>query len=65
MKATVRLRLMMLLVSSLLLSAFSVAAQPVSTGWLTHPDHPPVQARFMLTGEIDKKKQPGQWLTRS
>ncbi|MFT7457042.1 MAG: suppressor for copper-sensitivity B [Marinobacter maritimus] len=55
MKATVRLRLMMLLVSSLLLSAFSVAAQPVSTGWLTHPDHPPVQARFMLTGEIDKK----------
>lgn len=55
MKATVRLQLMMLLVSSLLLSAFSVAAQPVSTGWLTHPDHPPVQARFMLTGEIDKK----------
>ncbi|PKH03642.1 cytochrome C biogenesis protein [Psychromonas sp. MB-3u-54] len=54
MKATVRLRLMMLLVSSLLLSAFSVSAQPVSTGWLTHPEHPPVQVRFMLTGEVDK-----------
>jgi suppressor for copper-sensitivity B len=54
MKVAVRLRLMMLLVSSLLLSSFSVSAQPVSTGWLTHPDHPPVEVRFMLTGQVDK-----------
>jgi suppressor for copper-sensitivity B len=54
MKVAVRLRLTILFVSSLLLSAFSVSAQPVSTGWLTHPDHPPVEVRFMLTGEVDK-----------
>ena len=53
-KVATRLRLAILLVSSLLLSAFSVTAQPLSTGWLTHPDHPPVAVRFMLTGEIDK-----------
>nr|WP_198134791.1 protein-disulfide reductase DsbD domain-containing protein [Psychromonas ingrahamii] len=54
MKVAVRLRLTILFVLSLLLSAFSVSAQPVSTGWLTHPDHPPVEVRFMLTGEVDK-----------
>jgi suppressor for copper-sensitivity B len=53
-KITAILRLAILFASSLLLSAFSVSAQPISTGWLTHPDHPPVQVRFMLTGEVDK-----------
>ncbi|WP_028771370.1 protein-disulfide reductase DsbD family protein [Shewanella waksmanii] len=31
----------------------SVLAQ--STGWLTNPNHPPVTARLMLTGEIDRQ----------
>ncbi|WP_415229853.1 protein-disulfide reductase DsbD family protein [Psychromonas sp.] len=53
-KVAARSRLTMLFVLSLLVSAFSVSAQPLSTGWLTHPDHPPVQVRFMLTGEVDK-----------
>ncbi|MCL1095673.1 protein-disulfide reductase DsbD family protein [Shewanella kaireitica] len=38
-----------LLVLSLLSS--SVLAQ--STGWIENPNHPPVQVRFMLTGELD------------
>lgn len=67
------LRLAILLTSTLLLSAFSVSAQPITTGWLTHPDHPPAQVRFMLTGEVDEEnnqargllevKLDGEWKT--
>lgn len=46
--------LLSMLFAALLLSAWPVSAQPLSTGWLTHNDHPPLQVRFMLTGEIDK-----------
>lgn len=39
----------------LLLSVFATgaSAKGLSTGWLTNPDHPPVQTRFVLTGEKD------------
>ncbi len=51
-----RLHLAITLTVTLLLSLFAVPtiAQSLSTGWLTHPDHPPAQVRFMLTGEVDK-----------
>ncbi|MCL1049393.1 thioredoxin family protein [Shewanella abyssi] len=39
---------------SLLLSS-SVLAQ--STGWIENPNHPPVQVKFMLTGELDPVSQ--------
>jgi len=52
-KVAARSRLSMLF-AALLLSAWPVSAQPLSTAWLTHTDHPPVQVRFMLTGEVDK-----------
>ncbi len=55
-KSIARLRSVMILTATLLLSLFAVPAmaQSLSTGWLTHPDHPPAQVRFMLTGEVDK-----------
>lgn len=28
-------------------------ASPVSTGWLSDPNHPPVETRFVLTGQTD------------
>lgn len=53
--------------------SFSAMAKPSSTGWLTHPDHPPVQVRFLLTGEVDhinnkakgllEVKLDGEWKT--
>ena len=52
-----RFKLAMLFISTLLLSAFSASVQAFSTGWLTHPDHPPAQVRFMLTGEVDEINQ--------
>ena len=63
-KVIARFRSAILLASALLLSAFSVSAteQALSTGWLTHPDHPPAQVRFMLTGEIDKHNNKAQGL---
>ena len=63
-KVIARFRSAVLLASALLLSAFSVSAteQSLSTGWLTHPDHPPVHVRFMLTGEIDKSNNKAQGL---
>ncbi|MGR5065151.1 protein-disulfide reductase DsbD family protein [Photobacterium sp. DNB22_13_2] len=33
------------------LFSFSASAIEYSTGWLQNPDHPPVQLRYMLTGE--------------
>lgn len=63
-KIIARFRSAVLLASALLLSAFSVSAteQTLSTGWLTHPDHPPAQVRFMLTGEVDKSNNKAQGL---
>lgn len=55
LKAKNQLILAILLACSYLLLAFTVNAQSLSTGWLTHPDHPPAQVRFMLTGEVDEK----------
>ena len=54
-----RLRWTILLAISLLIQTVSASAQShhsasYSTGWLTNPDHPPVQVRFMLTGEVDE-----------
>ncbi|MBL4830949.1 MAG: thioredoxin family protein [Aliivibrio sp.] len=57
LKVVASLRLGVILLSTLLLSAFSVTAQTLSTGWLTHADHPPAQVRFMLTGDVDKSNQ--------
>ncbi|MFT5790302.1 MAG: suppressor for copper-sensitivity B, partial [Shewanella sp.] len=34
----------------LLLSSSTLAQ---STGWIENPNHPPVQVKFMLTGELD------------
>ncbi|WP_370429902.1 protein-disulfide reductase DsbD family protein [Moritella viscosa] len=41
-----------LFVSCLLLISVSISAQ--TTGWLQDPSHPPIQLRFMLTGQVDK-----------
>lgn len=45
-----------------LLSSFSVSANSFSTGWLTHPNHPPAQVRFMLTGEVDENNNQARGL---
>ncbi|MEI8595852.1 protein-disulfide reductase DsbD family protein [Photobacterium sp. Hal280] len=38
----------------LCLLLMSVAqASPVSTGWLSDPNHPPIETRFVLTGQTD------------
>lgn len=38
-----------------LLALFSIhlSASPVSTGWIKAPQHPPVEAKFVLTGQVD------------
>ncbi|KXO12936.1 Membrane protein, suppressor for copper-sensitivity ScsB [Moritella sp. JT01] len=41
-----------LFVSCLLFISASISAQ--TTGWLQDPSHPPIQLRFMLTGQVDK-----------
>ncbi|PKH08252.1 cytochrome C biogenesis protein [Moritella sp. Urea-trap-13] len=41
-----------LLVTCLLFISASISAQ--TTGWLQDPSHPPIQLRFMLTGQVDK-----------
>ncbi|ELB2898739.1 thioredoxin family protein [Vibrio alginolyticus] len=38
---------------ALSLLSLSVLAQITDTGWLTNPQHPPVQTRFVLTGQQD------------
>lgn len=45
--------LMSLLVLIGFLFTFPARAVDYSTGWLTNPDHPPVELRFMLTGQTD------------
>ncbi|CAE6899177.1 to be involved in C-type cytochrome biogenesis [Vibrio sp. B1FIG11] len=44
-----------MLIMTLALSLFSLIAQAqtTDTGWLTNPQHPPVQTRFVLTGQQD------------
>ncbi len=37
--------------------SFTTAAQPISTSWMTDPNHPPVSVRFVLTGQIDSDTQ--------
>ena len=51
-----------LLVSTLFLATFPVTAQSLTTGWLTHPDHPPAQVRLMLTGEVDHENNKAKTL---
>ncbi|WP_017220459.1 protein-disulfide reductase DsbD family protein [Moritella dasanensis] len=41
-----------LFVTCLLFISASISAQ--TTGWLQDPSHPPIQLRFMLTGQVDK-----------
>ncbi|MCK8044662.1 thioredoxin family protein [Shewanella sp. 1CM18E] len=36
------------------LFAFTSSVFAQSTGWLENPNHPPVKAKFMLTGELDE-----------
>ncbi|MDD1783315.1 thioredoxin family protein [Enterovibrio sp. ZSDZ35] len=48
------------IVCALLITAFApslVQAETTSTGWLTSPAHPPVQARVVLTGDVDPNNQ--------
>ena len=40
-----------LFVTCLLFISASISAQ--TTGWLQEPSHPPIQLRFMLTGQVD------------
>lgn len=37
------------------LYSFNLSAQTTDTGWMTNPQHPPVQTRFVLTGLQDLK----------
>jgi len=41
-----------LFVTCFLFVSMSISAQ--TTGWLQDPSHPPIQLRFMLTGQVDK-----------
>jgi len=41
-----------LFVTCLLFISASISAQ--TTGWLQDPSHPPIQLRFMLTGQVDE-----------
>lgn len=50
------------LVLTLFLATFPVTAQSLTTGWLTHPDHPPAQVRLMLTGEVDHENNKAKTL---
>ncbi|EIZ1172001.1 thioredoxin family protein [Vibrio vulnificus] len=35
----------------------AVNAAPLSTGWLKNPNHPPVETRFVLTGQVDAQNK--------
>ncbi len=39
------------------LLSFGVNAETVNTGWLTNPDHPPVETRFVLTGQVNEQEK--------
>ncbi|MBY5944247.1 protein-disulfide reductase DsbD family protein [Photobacterium rosenbergii] len=46
---------LLIIISSLF--SFSASAVEYSTGWLQNPDHPPVQLRYMLTGQQDPQNK--------
>lgn len=48
-----RITMILLATLTLLLVSMPVFAADMSTGWLTNPQHPPVEVRFMLTGQQD------------
>ncbi|MGF1718988.1 thioredoxin family protein [Vibrio kyushuensis] len=35
----------------------SLSADTVSTGWLQNPDHPPVETRFVVTGQVNESQK--------
>ncbi|WP_434566738.1 protein-disulfide reductase DsbD family protein [Vibrio chagasii] len=37
------------------LFSLTATAEPLSTGWLTNPNHTPVETRFVLTGQINEE----------
>ncbi|UTZ41688.1 protein-disulfide reductase DsbD family protein [Vibrio campbellii] len=53
MKKTTQAALMLIMTLSLSLFSLIAQAQATDTGWLTNPQHPPVQTRFVLTGQQD------------
>ncbi|CAH1545830.1 Membrane protein, suppressor for copper-sensitivity ScsB [Vibrio jasicida] len=57
MKKTTQAALMLIMTLALSLFSLITQAQTTDTGWLTNPQHPPVQTRFVLTGQHDPKAQ--------
>ncbi|MFN1534679.1 protein-disulfide reductase DsbD family protein [Vibrio jasicida] len=55
MKKTTQAALMLIMTLALSLFSLIAQAQTTDTGWLTNPQHPPVQTRFVLTGQHDPK----------
>ncbi|MFV8449632.1 protein-disulfide reductase DsbD family protein [Vibrio campbellii] len=53
MKKTTQAALMLIMTLALSLFSLIAQAQTTDTGWLTNPQHPPVQTRFVLTGQQD------------
>ena len=53
MKKTTQVALMLIMTLALSLFSLIAQAQTTDTGWLTNPQHPPVQTRFVLTGQQD------------
>ena len=53
MKKTTQIALMLIMTLALSLFSLIAQAQTTDTGWLTNPQHPPVQTRFVLTGQRD------------
>ncbi|MEF1337752.1 protein-disulfide reductase DsbD family protein, partial [Vibrio rotiferianus] len=53
MKKTTQAALMLIMTLALSLFSLFAQAQTTDTGWLTNPQHPPVQTRFVLTGQQD------------
>ncbi|WP_404973150.1 protein-disulfide reductase DsbD family protein [Vibrio campbellii] len=53
MKKTTQAALMLIMTLALSLFSLIAQAQTTDTGWLINPQHPPVQTRFVLTGQQD------------
>ncbi|HDM8154380.1 TPA: thioredoxin family protein [Vibrio harveyi] len=52
-KKTTQAAVMIFMTLALSLFSLFAQAQTTDTGWLTNPQHPPVQTRFVLTGQQD------------
>ena len=52
-KKTTQAAVMIFMTLALSLFSLIAQAQTTDTGWLTNPQHPPVQTRFVLTGQQD------------